>query len=286
MLLYVHFNKKNELADYVIYQLQKMTPLFARVIFISNSKVSSQDKKRLKGLYTDFIERQNKGFDFGAWKDGIRKLGWQELETYDSLTFMNDTCFGPIYPIGPIYDRMENSKLDFWGATTHNGGPKGMPGTNGPVPKHIQSYFMVFNKNVVKSREFQEFWNSVVDFESVEPVIQKYETQLTSILSGRYAYDSIITHSDEEPDITYFKPKTLMDKGLPFVKVKGFISNNDTLTPQGLIRYVGRYSEMPKNFISAHIHSLHNKRRRFRSVARRVRYHAKKTVKRVIGRGV
>jgi len=283
-LLYVHFNKNNELSEYVVYQLQKMSPLFSKVILITNSQLLENDKERLGGLYDNFIQRRNEGFDFGAWKDGVKKMGWSELSSYDSVTFMNDTCFGPIYPIEPIYEKMEKTDLDFWGATMHNGGPKGMPGTDGPVPRHIQSYFMVFNKNVIKSKEFQGFWNNVENFTDVNLVIQNYETQLTQVIGGKY--DSIIHHNYQMPDITYTNPKTLIQNRLPFIKVKAFLSSDDTLTPRELINYLGRNTDMPIALVTKHILSLYNKRRRLRSVARRVRLRAKQAIKRVTDHGV
>lgn len=286
VLLYVHFNKNNELSEYVVFQLREMASLFSKVVFITNSQLLEKDKERLTGLYDDFVQRKNEGFDFGAWKDGIKKIGWPELGAYDSVTFMNDTCFGPIFPVEPVYRKMERSKLDFWGATIHNGGQRGMPGTDGPVPKHVQSYFMVFNKNVVRSKEFQGFWNNVKNFTDVNLVIQNYETQLTQVLADKYTYGSIIKNIDDMPDITYTNPKTLIRNKLPFIKVKAFLSSDDTLTPQGLINYLGRHTDMPMVLVSKHIHSLYNTKRRFRSVARRVRLHTKLTIKKVIGRGV
>ncbi|HRN97007.1 MAG TPA: rhamnan synthesis F family protein [Candidatus Saccharibacteria bacterium] len=283
-LLYVHFNKNNELSEYVIYQLREMGPLFSKVVFITNSQLLKKDKERLAGLYDNFIQRRNEGFDFGAWKDGIKKIGWSELSAYDSVTLMNDTCFGPIYPIEPVYRKMEGSKLDFWGATIHSGGSKGMPGTDGPVPRHLQSYFMVFNKQVVKSKEFQGFWNNVKNYRDVNLVIQNYETQLTQIIKGKY--DSIIQYNNEMPDITYTNPKTLIQNKLPFIKVKAFLSSNDTLTPQGLINYLGLHTDMPIAIVTKHIRSLYNTKRRFRSVARRFRFRIKLAIKRVMDNGV
>ena len=93
LLLYVHFNKYNRISSHVYYQLTKMRPLFSKVVFISNSLVTEQDQQKLSDLrlMDSFIQRENKGFDFAAWRDGMAKVGFDELDTYDSITIMNDT---------------------------------------------------------------------------------------------------------------------------------------------------------------------------------------------------
>lgn len=61
LLLYVHFNKYNKISEHVYYQLEKMNPLFSKVIFISNSKLSESEviKLRQKQLIDEFIQREN-----------------------------------------------------------------------------------------------------------------------------------------------------------------------------------------------------------------------------------
>ena len=61
LLLYVHFNKFNDLSSHVEYQLTKMRPLFSKLVFISNSSLPDEKRKTLleKGLITDFLQREN-----------------------------------------------------------------------------------------------------------------------------------------------------------------------------------------------------------------------------------
>ena len=96
LLLYVHFNKFDSLSSHVLYQLEHIRPLFSNVLFISNSQLNNQTIAELKQnkLIDDFIQRENSGFDFAAWRDGMLEIGFDELTRYDSVTVMNDTCFG------------------------------------------------------------------------------------------------------------------------------------------------------------------------------------------------
>ena len=95
LLLYVHFNKFNLLSSHVEYQLEHIRPLFSRVIFISNSVLSDEVQAKLqgRGLIDDFIQRENQGFDFAAWRDGMTFLGDGTMQQYDSLCILFKCCF-------------------------------------------------------------------------------------------------------------------------------------------------------------------------------------------------
>jgi len=257
ILLYVHYNKNDRLDDHVMYQLQQMKSIFSKIVFISNSKISAVDKKRLNGLHNQFIQRENRGFDFAAWHDGLLKIGWEELKNYDLVTLMNDTCFGPIYPLEPIYEKMDAKKIDFWGMTNHIKTTSGMPKTNGPIPEHMQSYFMVFDKKVVRSRVFRNFWDNIKNYDKVESVIQQYETQLTSLLkNNNFKYEVIFDAKKHNVpgvyDFSVFRPLLAIEKGVPFLKIKSF-----TYTlKSNILGFIKKHSDYPVDLIESYLKNI------------------------------
>ena len=192
LLLYVHFNKYDHISRHVIYQLEHMRPLFEKLVFISNSKLSrgEVDKLRERNLIDDFIQRDNKGYDFAAWHDGMEFVGFEELKQYDSVTVMNDTCFGPLWDMEPIYNQYElNEEISFWGMTNHQSIKTG----NLNINEHLQSYFISFKKNLVESSVFQKFWKAVESYEDVQNVIDNYETQYTKrFVDAGFKYASVL----------------------------------------------------------------------------------------------
>ena len=172
LLLYVHFNKFNFISGHVLYQLENIRPLYSRVVFISNSQLPEDVKSNLTAqhLVDDILERQNSGFDFAAWRDGMKTVGFDQLAHFDSVTLMNDTCFGPLWDLEPIYQQFENDKeVDFWGMTNYR--------KDKDFNEHIQSYYLSFKKQVLTSSAFREFWQGVQDFTNVQDVIDNYETK-------------------------------------------------------------------------------------------------------------
>lgn len=288
ILFYVHFNRNNELAEYVVYQLQKLRPIFTKIVFITNTKISDIDKKRLDGLYDEFISRKNEGFDFCAWKEGMTELGGPKkiAKTFDELTLMNDTCFGPVRDFTETYEEMISRKVDFFGMTNYiasRGMVRDADGNFLVAPEHIQSYYMTFKKNVFMSDAFCEFFAKVKVEKQVQNVTANYEMRLTKVLTDAgFSYDTLhnavkfwgkkqvsFRDIDEDnyknlakydPSYTYLRPLWLLQhpKNYPFIKTKalGFISVKEIVK---LREFVDKKTDYPvelldsyfaKNFLS------------------------------------
>jgi len=254
LLIFIHYNKNNKLADYIIYTLKNIKHLFKKIIFISNSQLSEENKLKLNGLYDIIKIRDNKGFDFGAWKDALLNEGWKNIISYDNITLMNDTCFGPLYDIKIIYDKMNKNNIDFWGLTEQIATNTGMPGTDDPVPAHIQSYFMFFNNKIINSNIFQNFWNNVLYEETVEIVIQKYETQLTNILINNGFNCEAFFKAEGITNLSIFNPDLCIINSVPFIKIKSFLYFQDIDIIKKLLQEMTNY---PFSLITDHYFNIY-----------------------------
>ena len=252
LLLYVHFNKFNSISEHVLYQLEKMRPLFNKVVFISNSHISqAQEQDLKKTLVDEILLRKNIGFDFAAWRDGMKLVGFEELKSYDSITLMNDTCFGPLWDLEPIYQKFEkDEQVDFWGMTNFR--------QTKDFPEHIQSYYLSFKKNVVNSTVFQDFWQQIQDYTNVQDVIEHYETQVTTNLTqAGFRYQTVFDtlQADDTgmlyPDFSYYNPTAILKHRVPFIKVKT-IGASEGLTPY-ILEDIERSTDYPVDLIVKHM---------------------------------
>lgn len=256
ILLFVHYNRWGQLADYVVYLLRHVRKVFARVVLISNSSLSEEARQPLAGLYDDFLQRENRGFDFLAWKEALLREGQERLAAYDSVTLMNDTCFGPLFDLRAVYRRMEREGADFWGITNYVASEDNMPGTDGPVPDHIQSYFLCFSRTAVLSDAFQAFWKEVQHEEDVNSVIQKYETQLTMRLHKAGLSSSVLCDTTgmetPSPNLSVFAPDILLQHQVPLIKIKAFFHHTppENAFLLSLVREACRY---PVTLIRDHL---------------------------------
>jgi rhamnosyltransferase len=227
---------------------------------ISNSPLSEEQFSELSEVCDEILIRENKGFDFGAWKDAILKDGWEKLAGYDNLTLMNDTCFGPIFDLEPIYLDMERKYVDFWGLTNYKNKKNGMPGTNRPIPEHIQSYFMCFERNVINSRPFKKFWINVKYEKKVEKVIQKYETKITKILINAGFKYSVFLDRDRflqniNFELAIGRPDLCLKFKVPFLKVKSFLCFPH---PKYIIKFLRENTNYPISAIFDYFNQIYD----------------------------
>ncbi|MEF2025309.1 rhamnan synthesis F family protein [Streptococcus canis] len=253
VLLYVHFNKYNKVSKHIYYQLEKLRPLFTTVVFISNSKVEQKELENLQKqrLIDSFIQRENKGFDFAAWHDGMMKIGFDDLTLCDSLTIMNDTCFGPLWEMAPYFEKFDNNQsVDFWGLTNNR--------KTSSFKEHIQSYFITFKQHVIQSNAFLNFWKTIKEYDNVQEVIQKYETQVTTtLLEAGFNYQTVFDTREADssfmlhPDFSYYNPTAILQHRVPFIKVKA-IDANQHITPY-LLNMIEEETTYPVDLIISHM---------------------------------
>lgn len=256
LLLYVHFNKYNRVSSHVYYQLTQMRPLFSRVVFITNSHLAQedQDKLRNQNLMDDFLQRENIGFDFAAWRDGMNHIGFDNLDSYDIVTVMNDTCFGPLWDVKDYYLSYEKQdEVDFWGLTNNRATKQ--------FKEHIQSYFITFKKAVIQSNAFHDFWENIQNHTDVQRVIDDYETQVTTtLLDAGFQYDVVFDTTKEDAshmlhaDFSYYNPTAILNHRVPFIKVKA-IDNNQHITPY-LLNDIQKNSTYPIDLIVSHMSEI------------------------------
>lgn len=260
LLLFVHYNKWGQLADYVVYLLKHVRKIYTRIVFISNSPLSEQARKTVLELCDDIVQRENKGFDFLAWKEALAREGRENLTQYDSVTLMNDTCFGPLFDLEAVYREMEAQEVDFWGLTnyaSHECAEDHPLGTDGLIPEHLQSYFLCFQRAAFLSKAFLDFWDDVSAEMSAENVIKKYEVQLTAYLqkcglkSGVWCDTSQMCHKFSY-DKARVEPEVILEHRVPFLKIKAFFAWQP---PENafLLKSLPHYSRYPLALLRKHL---------------------------------
>ena len=148
--IFAHWDPDDQIDDYVIYYLNELKKV-ADILFVSDCHVHHDELKKIEPLVIKSIAKKHGEYDFGSYKRGF--LAAKEiLNDYDELIFANDSCYGPFYPFEDIWKEMDSKMCDYWGLFKHSD-----PKMNA---WHIQSYFIVFKKQVFSSDAFFEFMNS------------------------------------------------------------------------------------------------------------------------------
>lgn len=172
LCVFAHFDRGGVVDDYVVNYLRALYELGCETVVVSTAE-SLDDRNIQKALpyCSRFIVKQNTGYDFASWRTALEAVG--DLSGYDRLIVANDSVYGPLQDLGPIFDEMERRDVDFWGITDSL-----------KYGRHLQSYFMVFKKHVLQSPTFSDFWRRLPDYKHKYVVIIQGEIGLSRRLDA------------------------------------------------------------------------------------------------------
>ncbi|MBQ7045347.1 MAG: glycoside hydrolase family 99-like domain-containing protein [Clostridia bacterium] len=226
---YAHYNKDNVISDTDLDSLKIYKNIFDKIVFVSNSPLNDEQTAIVKTFCDTVIFRENTGFDFAAWKLGVEQFGWENTKEYDSLALINNSTLPPIFSLDNMFFKMEQEKADFWGITLFPEikGKKYLKANK--ITEHLQSYFVVFGKNVINSSALKEFFDNLKTSHEFTDAVLNGEVELTKFMAKKgYTYSPFIKesyymwHYLGNFKIPYDKPATLALLGCPFVKKKAY----------------------------------------------------------------
>lgn len=200
-----------------------------QVFFVNNGPLQPESRQWAQGCCHTVLERENTGFDVGAYRDAVLQIGLDMLLQYDEVVLMNYTLAGPVGDVAAMFAAMDGRpELDFWGLTRHYamrshrfGGAKAM------VPEHIQSHFVVVRSRMMA--DFFAYWQAATLPASYEDSVRLHETQFTAHFAALgYRWDTFVDTKDlaslfVNPIMAC--PKLLLaDRGCPFFKRRSFFT--------------------------------------------------------------
>lgn len=197
LALYAHYSTSPDVARHVIYHVGRLSELGFRVCLISNSPLSGASERKLATCCHRVIQRENTGFDFCMWQRGLSEYDMMQV---DELLLTNSSIIGPLNPLEPLWDHPAAAECDFWGLTD-----------NRELGHHLQSYFLVFRRQVFRSAHFGEFWRSVLPFGDKDQVVRSYEVGLTRWLEEKgFRWKALFTQ--EHIWAMYLQERSLVKK--------------------------------------------------------------------------
>ncbi|MFU0841434.1 MAG: hypothetical protein ACFWTZ_02240 [Burkholderia sp.] len=219
MIIYCLYTPSGRLSNMDLYYINSLKNICDKFVLVINGNLTEEDCGKIKNSNTIIYFRNNTGYDFGAWKYAILKL-YKKIINCSELVLCNNSCYGPFYDLGKIFDVMEQKKCDFWGMYKHRE-------VKNAFPEHLQSYFLVFKNRILKSRAFYSYWLSLQEPCNFPDAINK-ETHLTKYFSDQgFSYDSYIDNKKFKyyNNVSIFQPVDLLRQGFPLLKKKVFAEN-------------------------------------------------------------
>lgn len=209
LAIFASYDAKGKIRDSVLYYLRGLRDVCQTIIFIADNDAEVNEQTKLSE-FADFSFFARHGeYDFGSYKRGFQFADENGLLVgVHELILCNDSCLGPIKPLTEIFSTLEdNHTIDFWGITE-----------NYEISPHLQSYFLVFRRNVFTHSCFQSFLRSVTKLPYWD-IVLTYEIPFTAYLSQYgFRHTSFIPAWDKhDPSRRMY---SLLKKGSPFIKKK------------------------------------------------------------------
>ncbi len=251
--IFSHYDKDNIIDEYVVYYLKKLSEQGFDIVFVSTVESLSQNEiEKILPFCRDVLVKENIGYDFGAWQTGISYLK-DELFLYESVLLCNDSVYAPIYPFAEMFQKMQG-RFDFWGVTDSH-----------EIYHHLQSYFMVFDKKVVKSEVFQDIWKNYKVYKIKRNIILQYEIGLSQRLlkagfsMGVYCpYDKLQT--TRVRNASHYNWRELLEKfRCPMLKIELLRDNPKNIDISGWEEAIQNSSDYDVSLIKNHLQRMGNK---------------------------
>ena len=220
LAIYAAYDAAGSVDKADLYYIRALKEVADNVIYVADNGLVAGEAEKLARAVV-YIEAAPHGeYDFGSYKRGFEYARTHGLlQNIDELILCNDSCYAPVHPLAPMFEKMRQTACDFWGITE-----------NTEFSRHIQSYFMVFRPQVFNSEIFAAFMSGITRQPDVRSVIGQYEVGLSKILMEKgFVAKSYIEYpaSGEYPlslapamrNLTA-APLWLMRQGSPFLKKK------------------------------------------------------------------
>ena len=223
LLIYVVYDPRGDVEDYIPYALTHLREHCDRIVTVVNGVLTEPGRERLEAVSDDVIVRANEGFDIWGYKCGLDAVG-DEIAGYDEVVIANDTWFGPIQPFAPLFERMDNRPLHFWGMTDHVSVEPHPFTKTGYLPYHLQSYWVAVRRDMFVSEEWKRYWRELPSMNSYSDAVVKHEGVFTEHFTdlgfvGEVAYPTL-TDMVENHAVLY--AEQLLDAGCPTLKRRPF----------------------------------------------------------------
>lgn len=225
--IYAHWAPSPKLTPNSIRYLLSLRKVATSVICVSNSKICLDQVSLLESYGIEVVQRENSGFDFGAWKEIILARA-NKIRKADGLILCNSSCFLVTNGFEIIIDKMDEGS-DIWGLTSYE---------DEDIAFHLQSYFLYFRKSILENwNVFENFWKSLQRISTWSSAVILGEISLTSFFIN-HNYKCKALFKDFPFDASYINPSIfcaneLLLQGSPLLKKKVFTENYDLFLKNG-----------------------------------------------------
>lgn len=121
------------LDEYVPHALAGLRPHAERIVVVTLGRPGEADRARLEAHIDDLLASARDAFSPHMYAEALDHVG-DALSGFDEVVLTGDSWFGPIRDFGPVLERMQGERADFWQLVENTEGlPAAFPDEGFPV---------------------------------------------------------------------------------------------------------------------------------------------------------
>jgi len=264
LVLLAHYDPHGIVDDYVVTSVKALHTAGCAVIVITTSNETGELQKLLPHCNSVLV-KNDVGRDFGSWYLAT-KLQLDRFRRYQTVIWMNDSTYFPLFDLRRMFNVMDGRKLDLWGIVdSYN------------VRWHIMSWFWAFGSRVISSDWFESFigefnpayskWDQIRNYEMRYPNDFKNKgLAVDSYVRGCEVFDYVIkncpTHDGYTGRMDFTMTHDYWDIIIkqfkcPALKVELLRDNPLGMDLSTVYETIRDYTEYDPEMIRRHIRRLH-----------------------------
>lgn len=167
LCLFAGYDKDAKIDEYVIYYINELSK-YSDVYYCADCEMANEELQKLSPITKGAFASRHKEYDFGSWKYILNQIGWEKVSEYDEVLLVNDSCFGPIFPLSEVFNKMDKLDLDAWSMAEN---------------KFLMSFFVGVKTSVFMHPSVKTFFDNIKAENDKYLVIKKYERGFSRLLN-------------------------------------------------------------------------------------------------------
>ena len=180
--VFVYYEPDGRLSPSACRILEALKRHSVQVLLLCSHDLSSQQQQFFENTVNAVVRRDNQGFDFGSYKDGINYINGLDIQI-NRLLLLNDSVLYSSNGLDEFVSRML-AEHDVVSAHENWGDDR---------PQHLQSFALSISSHIFGAAPFQQFWSDYV------PV----SNRVHAIHSGEYGLSSVLLKAARSVDVIY-----------------------------------------------------------------------------------
>jgi lipopolysaccharide biosynthesis protein len=224
LFLFAGYNQKNLVDDALVYYVKELATC-GDIVLVMDCDCPQSELNKISHIPLHTLASRHGEYDFGSYKHAyIWAKENLNLNEYDYIYLVNDSVYGPMFPIQQYLEQMESLPDAAFGIV-------GNPHKHHP---HIQSWFIGIRPCVFTTAWFDEFMCTITRLKDKGTITRKYEQGFSKmIIDNGQTWSCLYTVARRG---VYNLVKKLYIKKMPFMKRVAFTRTHGALG--GQISYV------------------------------------------------